>query len=641
MCGFSGYATIDGIVKKDFLIKMKNTLNHRGPDSSGVWNNDNVGLTHNRLSILDTAKTGSQPMFSNRYVICFNGEIYNHLELRKKLQTEKNFNDFKGTSDTETILNFFEFYGIQKSLEHMEGMFSLVLYDKLTNKLILARDRFGEKPLYYGVNNKNFYFSSELKALKIHPEFSPEINYNALSQFFKYSYIEAPQSIYKGIKKLLPGSFITVSLNSGFENIIESKYWNIDTQVIKNISNPFLGSEDQAIEELDIKLNKAVKSRMISDVPIGSFLSGGVDSSLITALMQANSESKVNTFSIGFNEDFYDEAQYAKQISKHLNTNHNELYVDSKDLINVIPDLPKIYDEPFADSSQLPTYLVSKLASKKVKVCLSGDAGDEVFGGYNRYFQAQRIANFPKIFKKTLPKLLSLIPRRNIENIYQTFKPILPKSLKSSNPINHYDKILSILSLDSEWEIYNKLITTGPSTNSYLNSYKNYSSKEDIFNSLPNNSSFAKRMMLTDTKTYLSGDILCKVDRASMANSLETRVPFLDRELFEFVWSLSDNLKINNGNGKYILKKVLNKYVPNKLIDRPKMGFGVPIEKWLRGPIKDWADDLLSKKNINEDGFFNYEMVKKIWDDHINKKSNNQHILWNILVFQSWKNEWL
>ena len=639
MCGFSGYAITEGIVKKDFLVMMKNSLNHRGPDSSGIWNNNHVGLTHNRLSILDTAKTGSQPMLSNRYVICFNGEIYNHLELRKKLQNEKNFNDFKGTSDTETILNFFEFYGILKSLEYMEGMFSLVLYDKLTNKLILARDRFGEKPLYYGVNNKNFYFSSELKALKVHPEFSPEINYNALSQFFKYSYIEAPQSIYKGIKKLLPGSFITVSLNSGFENIIESKYWNIDTQVIKNISNPFLGSEDHAIEELDIKLNKAVKSRMISDVPIGSFLSGGVDSSLITALMQANSKSKVNTFSIGFNENYYDEAQYAKQISKHLNTNHNELYVDSKDLINVIPDLPKIYDEPFADSSQLPTYLVSKLASKKVKVCLSGDAGDEVFGGYNRYFQAQRIANFPKILKKTLPKLLSLIPRRNIENIYQTFKPILPKSLKSSNPINHYDKILSILSLDSEWEIYNKLITTGPSINSYLNSYKNYSSKEDIFNFLPNNSSFAKRMMLTDTKTYLSGDILCKVDRASMANSLETRVPFLDRELFNFIWSCSDDLKINNGNGKYILKKVLDKYVPKKLIDRPKMGFGIPIDTWLRGPLIGWAEELLNEKKINEKGILNYKEVKKVWDKHQSGKYNLQHELWNILMFQAWEEE--
>jgi len=357
--------------------------------------------------------------------------------------------------------------------------------------------------------------------------------------------------------------------------------------------------------------------------------------------MQHNSDSKVNTFSIGFNEDFYDEAQYAKQISKHLNTNHNELYVDSKDLINLIPDLPKIYDEPFADSSQLPTYLVSKLAASNVKVCLSGDAGDEVFGGYNRYFQAQRIASTPKILKKNLLKLLTLIPRNKVEDIYKLIKPILPSNFKSSNPINHYDKILSIISLNNEWDIYEKLITTGPLANSFFNNYKNCSNKQDFFNFLPDNSSFAKKMMLTDTKTYLNGDILCKVDRASMSNSLETRVPFLDRELFEFVWSLSDNLKINNGNGKYILKKVLNKYVPNKLIDRPKMGFGVPIEKWLRGPIKDWADDLLSKKNINEDGFFNYEMVKKIWDDHINKKSNNQHILWNILVFQSWKNEWL
>ena len=641
MCGFSGYATFNGIINKDFLIKMKNTLNHRGPDSSGIWNNKNVGLTHNRLSILDVSKTGSQPMYSNRYVICFNGEIYNHLELRKKLQTEKNFNDFNGTSDTETILNCFEFFGVRSSLQYMEGMFALVLYDKLKNELILARDKFGEKPLYYGINNKNFYFSSELKALKAHPEFFPEINHDALSQFFKYSYIEAPQSIFKGIKKIMPGSFIKLSLNSDFKEIKESKYWNIDNKVLNSINNQFTGSENEAIEELDIKLNKAVKSRMISDVPIGSFLSGGVDSSLITALMQHNSDSKVNTFSIGFNENYYDEAQYAKQISKYLNTNHNELYVDSKDLINLIPDLPNIYDEPFADSSQLPTYLVSKLASSNVKVCLSGDAGDEVFGGYNRYFQAQRIANTPKILKNSLFKMLSLIPRDKVEDIYKLFKPILPASFKSSNPINHYDKILSIISLNNEWDIYEKLITTGPSANSFFSKYKNCSNKQDFFNFLPDNSSFAKKMMLTDTKTYLNGDILCKVDRASMSNSLETRVPFLDRELFEFVWSLPDNLKINNGNGKYILKKVLNKYVPNKLIDRPKMGFGVPIEKWLRGPIKDWANDLLSKKNINEDGFFNYEMIKKIWDDHINKKNNNQHILWNILVFQSWKNEWL
>jgi len=490
--------------------------------------------------------------------------------------------------------------------------------------------------LYYGFNNKNFYFSSELKSLKVHPEFKPEIDPNALSNFFRYSYIEAPKSIYKGIKKLMPGSYLKLSLDSNFKNLEEIKYWDMKKVVLNSINNSFSGSKLEIIKELDIKLNKAVKSRMISDVPIGSFLSGGVDSSLITALMQQNSDSKINTFSIGFNEDYYDEAQYAKRISKHLNTNHNELYVDSQHLIDIIPYLPKIYDEPFADSSQLPTYIVSKLAAKNVKVCLSGDAGDELFGGYNRYFQAQRIASMPRFLKNYLLKTLSLIPRNKIENIYKFSKPILPSNFKSSNPLNHFDKIVSILSLDSEWEIYNKLITTGPSYYSYLNSFEDCSDKKNIFNYLPNNSSFANRMMLTDTKTYLSGDILCKVDRASMANSLETRVPFLDREVFEFIWSLSDSLKIHNGNGKYILKEVLYKYVPKKLIERPKMGFGIPIDSWLRGPLVDWAKSLLNEKKINERGILNFNEVKKIWNLHLSGKYNLQHELWNILMFQTW-----
>ncbi|MBT7622987.1 MAG: asparagine synthase (glutamine-hydrolyzing), partial [Flavobacteriaceae bacterium] len=599
------------------------------------------GLTHNRLSILDVSKTGSQPMHSNRYVICFNGEIYNHLELRKKLQTEKNFNDFNGTSDTETILNCFEFFGVRSSLQYMEGMFALVLYDKLKNELILARDRFGEKPLYYGINNKNFYFSSELKALKAHPEFFPEINHDALSQFFKYSYIEAPQSIFKGIKKIMPGSFIKLSLNSDFKEIIEKKYWNIDTQVLNSISNPFKGSEDEAINELDIKLNKAVKSRMISDVPIGSFLSGGVDSSLVTALMQANSQNKVNTFSIGFNENYYDEAKYAKEISKHLNTNHNELYVNPSDLMDLIPSLPKIYDEPFADSSQLPTYLVSKLAAKKVKVCLSGDAGDEVFGGYNRYIQAGRFTKSPKFFKKLLFNGLSNFSSSKVEKIYSFLEPILPQNLQSSNPVNHYDKLLSILSCEDEWDIYNSLISTGTYKNKLKRDFNFFSNKEDSFNFLPDHVSFSNRMMFTDTKTYLCGDILCKVDRAAMANSLETRIPFLDRELFNFIWTCPSKFKIKNGKGKNLLNKVLYKYVPKKLLDRPKMGFGVPIDNWLRGPLCEWVEELLNEKRINEKGILNSKEIRKIWMMHKSGKCNMHTELWNILMFQAWEQEYL
>jgi asparagine synthase (glutamine-hydrolysing) len=645
MCGFAGFFSKSKSVNNDLIRSMVGKLNHRGPDSDGVWINElnNFGFGHTRLSILDTSNAGSQPMNSDnsKFVICFNGEIYNHIILRKNLEKDFPNINFESGTDTETILCCFDKWGIQKTLKSLTGMFSLALYDKKDNKLYLTRDRFGEKPLYYGWQNDNLFFASELKSIVTNPYFKKEINQNALDQYFNLSYIPNPLSIYRDIFKLVPGTFVEINFEKDNRDFNIKEFWNLHDEINKSQSHQFIGTDNEAISLLEEKLTSSILSQQISDVPIGAFLSGGIDSSLVVSIMQKINCKPVNTFTIGFNESIYNEAKYAKEISSYLGTHHTDLYIGQNEIIDVIPKLSNMYDEPFADSSQIPTFLVSQLAKRNVTVSLSGDGGDELFGGYNRYTNASKFNNNNYFLKNISKILLSLNPSQ-LNNLYNTFKLILPKHLKSSNPINHFTKIANIIDSKSNWEIYSKLIKTGDSQK-ILNKVNNNSliNLKYYFDSLHPSFSFPQRMMYVDTLTYLSDDILTKVDRASMSVSLESRVPFLDHRIVSFAWSLPMNMKIRNGEGKWILKQLLNKYIPKNLIERPKMGFGLPLDIWLRTCLKNWAQSLLSEEEIKKSGILNYENVIKLWNDHQGGVKNSQFEIWNILMFRIWENKWM
>jgi asparagine synthase (glutamine-hydrolysing) len=520
-------------------------------------------------------------------------------------------------------------------------MFAFAVFDSKENKLILGRDRFGEKPLYYGWQEGYFYLGSELKAIRKHPAFLPEMDHNALHQYMQYAYVPAPLSIFKGIQKLTPGNLLTISLNGPAGNMNMESYWSLADIAAKAQQSPFSGTDTEALNELEQVLNRSVNGQQLSDVPLGAFLSGGIDSSLVVSLMQSQSSRPVNTFTIGFKEDAYNEAKFAAEVASHLGTNHNEIYVGANDVMDVIPSLPQLYDEPFADSSQLPTFLVSQLARKHVTVSLSGDAGDEIFGGYNRYMQAGRFNKYPGFLRKAIAKTILSFTPAQLNQAYQLFKPMLPGSLKSSNPGNHLLKIAGILSLDTNWDIYQKLVTIGSSNNILLSKTDFGGSGKEYFDTLPEGTEFASRMMLTDSLTYLPDDILCKVDRAAMGVSLETRVPFLDHRVAAFAWSLPLNLKIRDGKGKWLLRELLYKYVPKNLIERPKMGFGLPIDSWLRSPLKDWAESLLNEKDLNDLGYINTPKVRSMWNEHLSGRKNLQYELWNILMFRAWQNHWL
>ena len=642
MCGFAGYLSLKNNVHYEHLKLMQQSIAHRGPDSNGIWVNENhlVGFCHNRLSIIDITSAGAQPMKSKngRYIISYNGEIYNHLDLRAELKQEQNKIEFFSNSDTETLLACFEQWGIEISLTKTVGMFAFSVWDFNEDALYLGRDRMGEKPLYYGWQDEYFFFGSELKALKSHPNFKAKLDHTALGMFFRYSYVPAPYSIYSGIKKLIPGTILKVHSSGKSENIV---YWDLNIVVSNGLQNPYSGNDKEAVNELDIRLNQTIISQQISDVPIGAFLSGGIDSTLISSIMQAHSNTSINTFTIGFKDDKYNEANYALEISKHLKTNHHELYLSANDIICEAPKIASIYDEPFADSSQLPTYFVCALAKQQVTVALSGDAGDEIFGGYNRYTQAAKLSKYPPIIKKLMVKLLTQFTPSQIDKIYDFLKPLLPSTLNSSNPGNHYSKIVKLLAQDTNWDIYQCLVSICNSPNTLM---KNGFDKDGINNYTKsiflNSMELELQMMLSDSLTYLSDDILCKVDRASMSVSLESRVPFLDHRIVEFSSTLPLNMKVRDGKGKWILRKLLEKYVPNNLLERPKMGFGLPLDIWLRGPLKDYASSMLSEKKLIEDEFIDQQKVSKIWNEHLSGVKNHQHVLWNIIMYQSWKEKW-
>jgi asparagine synthase (glutamine-hydrolysing) len=640
MCGIVGYWDKQG-AESSIATKMANIIRHRGPDGSGTWidKTKTLVLAHRRLSIIDLSKAGHQPMLSscNRFVLTFNGEIYNHLELRIELESKcGNFN-WRGYSDTETLLAALQYWGVEKTLKKLNGMFAFALWDNVEKILFLARDRMGEKPLYYGRNGNTFLFGSELKSFKAHPKWKGVISRDALTLYMRHNYVPTPWSIYQGINKLPPAHFVVIK-DGGSEIGKPQCYWNL-AEIAENGKANLKQNAERSIEELDVLLRDSVKGRMAADVPLGAFLSGGFDSTLIAALMQAQSNKPIKTFTIGFHEKGYNEAVHAKAVAKYLGTEHTELYVTAQEAMAVIPKLGSIWDEPFSDSSQIPTFLVSELARKHVTVSLSGDAGDELFYGYSRYIQGHQMWSklklLPHPVRKFIAGTINHLPGTLLENMQQ----VLPKRLQISHLADRLPKITDIIEQDSEDSYYQSIISHWKNPEQIVIGGKEPLTLFNIAKNSLKLPDFRERMMYFDSMTYLPDDILTKVDRASMAVSLEVRVPLLDHRVVEYAWQLPMSMKYKDGKSKWALREVLYRYIPKELMERPKMGFGVPIDEWLRGPLREWAEELLSEKRLREDGFFDPVPIRKMLQEHISGKRRWHYYLWDVLMFQTWLDE--
>ncbi|MHB1091306.1 asparagine synthase (glutamine-hydrolyzing) [Thiobacillus sp.] len=636
MCGFAGVFALTP--SQDSLWRMGLAIVHRGPDDSGIWMDPDaaIGLVHRRLSIIDLSPAGHQPMASacGRYVIAFNGEIYNHSALRKTLE----HSSWRGHSDTETLLSAIATWGLEPTLKQCVGMFAFALWDRESRTLTLARDRLGEKPLYYGWQGATFLFGSELKALRAHPAFCAEIDRDALALFLRHNAIPAPYSIYQGISKLPPGTFL--QLQAGQKDARPVAYWSARSVAAVGQRNQFQGSDSEAAAELERLLGQAVGGQMVADVPLGAFLSGGIDSTTIVALMQAQSTRPVKTFTIGFNEAGYNEAEHARAVARHLGTEHTELYVTPQDAMDVIPSLSAIYDEPFADSSQIPTILVSRLARSHVTVSLSGDGGDELFGGYNRYFWARslwrRLGWMPRPLRAALAGVLTMLPPASWNKVFHKLEQWLPARLRYANPGDKLHKAAEILAVRSPEEIYLGLVSHWKNPEQLVpggHEPPTLLTDPAYRSDLPD---FEHRMMYLDTVSYLPDDILTKVDRAAMSVSLETRVPLLDHRVVEFAWALPLTMKIRHGEGKWLLRQVLYCHVTQSLMERPKMGFGVPIDHWLRGPLKAWAAALIEPGRLVREGFFDPVPIQHKWAEHQSGNRNWSYYLWDVLMFQVW-----
>ena len=617
---------------------MASKVKHRGPDDSGSWvdGEQGIALAHSRLSVLELSPAGHQPMISpsGRFVIVYNGEIYNHLELREQLEGVV----WRGHSDTETLLAAIDAWGVLATLKKCVGMFAFALWDRKNHILTLARDRLGEKPLYYGWQDNVFIFGSELKALRAHPAFQGEIDRGALALFLRYNYIPAPYSIYKGIHKLLPGTYLVV--RPGERGAEPTIYWSAKKWAETGQRNLFDGGDVEAREELERLLRQSVSKQMVADVPLGAFLSGGVDSSTIVALMQTQSDRAIKTFTIGSRSEGYNEAEQAKAVARHLGTDHTELYVTPEEAMAVIPRLPKLYDEPFADSSQIPTFLVANLAHRHVTVALSGDGGDELFGGYNRHYWAPRFqrgfGSVPRPLRSALAMGLTTLKPHAWDAVFCSLEKLLPDAWRYVNPGDKLHKLAEVLPVRSAEEMYHGLVSFWKRPEKVVALQNDYPLMLFDVGAQPDLKDFSHRMMYLDLVSYLPDDILVKVDRAAMGVSLETRVPMLDHRVVEFAWQLPLSMKIREGQGKWLLRQVLYKYVPRKLVERPKMGFGVPLDAWLRGPLKEWAEALLSKDRLKREGFLNSGPVREKWHEHLTGRRNWAYHLWGVLMFQSW-----
>lgn len=641
MCGFAGFIMGAALSAESgrMLRKMTDAIAHRGPDDSGVWMDEEAGvaLGHRRLAIIDLSAAGHQPMVSRsgRFVIIYNGEIYNFRALRSELEALAVAPNWRGHSDTEVLLAAIEHWGIRETLARLNGMFAFAVWDRETRELTLARDRLGEKPLYYGRCGGTFLFGSELKALQAHADFSAEVDREALTLFLRHNYVPAPHSIWRGISKLPPAHFVEVSEHGRL--VGEPRpYWDFPEKAREGAAEP-LPDEPGLIDRLEALLKEAVALRMEADVPLGAFLSGGIDSSTIVALMQAQSSRPVRTFTIGFDEKGFNEADHARAVARHLGTDHTELYATPKDALALVPRLPRIWDEPFADSSQIPTYLVSELTRRHVTVSLSGDAGDELFGGYNRYFLGMRIWNAlgwaPLGGRRLLARALAA--------------PALGRAAAASlapfpryrtlNIADRLPKVADIVGERTPQGLYRRLVSHAKDPASLVLGGSEPATL--LSEPAPDFRDFRQTMMYLDTLTYLPDDILAKVDRASMAVSLESRVPFLDHRVVEFAWRLPVSAKIRNGTGKRILREVLYRYVPQRLMERPKMGFGVPIDTWLVGPLRDWAESLLDERRLQVEGFFDPAPIRRMWLEHVSGQRRWHYHLWDVLMFQAWLEE--
>lgn len=620
MCGIAGFCNHPKNWKEN-IEKMNKRMYHRGPDAGDIWANEeaSVVLGHRRLSIVDLSENGSQPMHSSsgRYVCVFNGEIYNYRVIRDKLLAEKKVTGFRGTSDTEVLLEAFEAYGVRETIAMCKGMFAIALYDKETGKLTLIRDRVGEKPLYYGFVNGSFVFASDLGSIAALDDFHNEIDTKVLQIYFIHGYIPAPYSIYQNIYKLDAGCMLEIEVP--YKEPKVSVYWSVREAARYGQEHPFQGSREEAADELERLLKASIKDQMVADVPVGAFLSAGIDSSTIVALMQAQSSQKVRSFTIGMDDPKYNEATYAKEIAKHLGTEHTELYITEEDAKEVIPKLAWMFAEPFADSSQIPTYLVSKMTREHVTVSLSGDAGDELFCGYVTYSSIDRIwgkmKRYPYGIRKLCSELILGLPVGKNNQILQTKANLLG----AKSPEHLYE-------LSNMQEAGNLDICLEKDVYSYKHNEMPYGYLEDAQNSI----------MLMDMQVYHPDDILVKVDRTAMAVSLETRVPMLDKDVVEFAWTIPMEYKKQDGEGKLVLKDVLYRYVPKEMMDRPKKGFSIPIMKWLKEPgLRTWAETLIDRKTLEQQGVLNPDVVWRIWKDYI--ENDNWRIqIWYILMFQSW-----
>jgi asparagine synthase (glutamine-hydrolysing) len=644
MCGIAGFLDTSRSNSNEQLTliarRMATSLRHRGPEDEGVWVDPATGIAfgHRRLSIIDLSPMGHQPMHSasGRYVITFNGEIYNFKALRQEL--EQLGETFRGHSDTEIMLAAIARWGVEASLKKFNGMFAFGLWDREEQTLYLSRDRAGEKPLYYGWAGKTLLFGSELKALQQHPDFRGDIDRGALTVFLRHNYIPAPHSIYKGIYKLPAGTVLAIR---GFgSDASPTPYWSAKVAAEDGLANPFGGTDEEAVNQLDRLLHDAVTIRMEADVPLGAFLSGGIDSSLIVAIMQANSKRPVKTFTIGFDNREFNEAEAAKRVAQHIGTDHTELYVTPEEAMAVIPRLPALYDEPFADSSQIPTFLVSQLARRNVTVSLSGDGGDELFGGYTTYQWGrsvhQNVGWMPGPLKAGLAKTIKPLSKLDWNSLLDGRQSVVPESLRSKDINKVLGKLTGILKVSEREALYWILLSywmdpssvtlgaTEPLT--HLTDKTKWAQIDDIMHV----------MMYLDTVMYLPDDILVKVDRASMGVSLESRVPLLDHRIIEFAWTLPIEMKVKGALGKFPLRNLLYRYVPKRLVDRPKKGFGVPIHEWLRGPMRSWAEDLLDESRLKNEGYFAEKPIRQKWNEHVSGRRNWQAQLWAVLMFQAW-----
>ncbi len=653
MCGFTGLINkdFDGDYLAEIARRMSKLIAHRGPDGYGNWTDGYLGisLSHQRLSIIDLSDTGKQPMESRdgRYILTFNGEIYNHVELRDYLKNSFLITEWRGTSDTEVLLKCIEVLGIQDTLKKIVGMFAFSVLDKEKNKLILVRDRFGEKPLYYGflrnLSCKSFYFSSDIKSFKAHPFFINNINKKAFIQYVKFGYLLSPNSIYENTYQLKPGHLIEIDIDSHMKIPKQKEWWSFLSLARESIGTKF-NDQNEAIEKLENVLNRSIIQQSYSDVKMGAFLSGGIDSSLVVSLLNKNLDQNINTFTIGFKEKSFDESIYAEKVASVLATQHNTSILESSDLIEIIPNLPNIYSEPFADSSQIPTFLVCREARRLgLKVCLTGDGADELFGGYNRYLWSKKIWKFVSWLPFNYRFLLSLILKKVPDQIAELIGKVIFIDKCKHKLIKLADRMAYVRDID---DLYISLISVFPENSELISSsfdyWKGYLSNpmDNVNEFFQDDLSSLDRMMFADSIGYLPNDILTKVDRASMAVGLETRAPFLDHRVAEIALSLPNNLKINSKikyGTKIILRKILEKYIPSEIINRPKTGFGLPIGYWLKGPLKEWSYDLIDQDN----SFFNLNYAKKLFHQHNYQNYDHTEKLWSILMWQLWhsKNE--